>query len=812
MLNRLFAGTEDFKEKYIKVVQSNFSKDIEDCSNFELYFSLVELINKTVGSFRAKTSERHAQNQEKKVYYFSLEFLIGKLLDNYLVNSDSRELVKQGLAELGVDLDAIEEMEPDPGLGNGGLGRLAACFLDSMAAHSVPGIGMGIRYRFGLFKQKIVDGYQTELPDSWLADDYPWENPRPSESVEVKVGGYIDRRWENDHMVFEHKDYTSIKATPYDIMVVGYGLNDVNVLRLWHASPMHETIDMAAFNNGEYSKALEKNNEIEAINCILYPDDSLGAGRKLRLTQEYFFVAAGIASIIRTYKKTYGKNAWKDFPQHVAIHTNDTHPALCVPELMRVLMDEEGLSWDDAWEITTKTVSFTNHTVLPEALEKWSIELLRTVVPRVYLIIEEIDRRWKETLSQTGKYTRDTAKKTAILWDGEARMANLSIIGSYSVNGVAELHTQILIDSVFNTFYELNPEKFNNKTNGVSHRRFLIQSNPGLSALITDCIGDGWKSDMAKIKAFENYADDSEVLARLAKVKKENKLRLAKYIKEHNGIDVDPNSIFDIQVKRIHAYKRQLLNALKVLDLYNKIKENPSLDVKPCTFVFAGKAAQGYALAKEIIKFINSVAELVNNDPQVNDKIKVVFIENFCVSNAQLIYPAADISEQISTAGKEASGTGNMKFMMNGAITLGTLDGANIEIKNIIGEENMKIFGLTANQTEDYYKYGGYYAKGLSENDANIGKIVSQLVNDTFKPYGMNFWGIYDDLIQSNDPFFVLADFNSYVDAWNELVSMHEDTNTWNRKSLINIARSGFFSSDRTIEDYAGDIWHTRFN
>lgn len=812
MLNRLFAGTEDFKEKYIKVVQSNFSKDIEDCSKFELYFSLVELINKTSGSFRAKTSERHIQNQEKKVYYFSLEFLIGKLLDNYLVNSDSRELVKQGLSELGVDLEELEDVEPDPGLGNGGLGRLAACFLDSMAAHSVPGIGMGIRYRFGLFKQKIVDGYQTELPDSWLADDYPWENPRPSEAVEVRLGGYIERRWENDHMIFEHKDYTSVKATPYDIMVVGYGLNDVNVLKLWHASPMHETIDMAAFNNGDYSKALEQNNSIEAINCILYPDDSLGAGRKLRLTQEYFFVAAGIASIIRTYKKTYGKDAWKAFPDRVAIHTNDTHPALCIPELMRVLMDNEGLSWDDAWEITTKTISFTNHTVLPEALEKWSIELLKTVVPRVYLIIEEIDRRWKEQLSQSGQYTHENAKKTAILWDGEARMANLSIIGSYSVNGVAELHTQILINSVFNTFYQLDPEKFNNKTNGVSHRRFLIQSDPGLTSLVTDCIGDGWKSDMSKIKNFENYADDSEVLSRLALVKRENKLRLAKYVKEHNGLIIDPDSIFDVQVKRIHAYKRQLLNAFKVLDLYNKIKDDPSIDVKPCTFVFAGKAAQGYALAKEIIKFINSVAELVNNDPQASKYIKVVFVENFCVSNAQLIYPAADISEQISTAGKEASGTGNMKFMMNGAFTLGTLDGANIEIKNIVGDENIKIFGLTADQTDNYYKYGGYYAKGLTESDTNIGRLTNQLINDTFKPFGMNFWGIYDDLIQSNDPFFVLADFNSYTKAWNEVINMYGNKDEWNKKSLINIARSGFFSSDRTIEDYAGDIWHTRFN
>ncbi|MCQ2553370.1 MAG: glycogen/starch/alpha-glucan phosphorylase [Clostridia bacterium] len=807
-----FEGKEQFKELYMQYLRETYSKDVSDCSDFELYENLVHIINDAAATVRAKTSKRHAENQEKKIYYFSMEFLIGKLLDNYLINTGNRDLVEEALADMGISLEKLEAIEPDPGLGNGGLGRLAACFLDSMAAHGVPGVGMGIRYRFGLFKQKIVDGYQTELPDAWLADGYPWEIAKPADSVEVQIGGYVDRRWENGKMYFEHKGYTSIKATPYDVMVVGYAGNDVNVLRLWHASPMHETIDMAAFNSGDYSKALEANNQIEAINCILYPDDSMGAGRRLRLTQEYFFVAAGIASIIKQYKKTYGNNVWDKFADRVSIHTNDTHPALCVPELMRVLIDEENLEWNDAWAITRKTISFTNHTVLPEALEKWSIELFRNVLPRVYMIIEEIDRRWREYLRRTGNDSADVAKNTAILWDGEAKMANLSIIGSHSVNGVAALHSQILIDYVFNDYYKLDPSKFNNKTNGVSHRRFMIQSNPELAKLVTEAIGDGWKSDMSKIEELLKFKDDAAFLEKMSQIKRANKVTLSNYIINNNGISVNPDSIFDIQVKRIHAYKRQLLNAFKVLDLYNKLNENPNLDMEPVTFVFAGKAAQGYAFAKEVIKFINSVASLVNSDPVISQKIKVVFIENFCVSNAQLIYPAADISEQISTAGKEASGTGNMKFMMNGAFTLGTLDGANIEIKNVVGDDNIKIFGLTADQTEKYYKIGGYNAKACADNNPALSLIINQLVDGTFERFGMNFWGIFDDLMQHNDPFFVLADFDSYVNAWKEVTNLHKDSFTWNQKSLINIAKSGFFSSDRTIEEYATKIWHTRYD
>jgi len=805
-----FEGKEQFKELYKKYLRGTYSKSVEDCSDYELYETLVHMMDDTSASIRTTTSKRHAQNQEKKVYYFSMEFLIGKLLDNYLINLGIKDEVEEALFELGIDLEKLENLEKDPGLGNGGLGRLAACFLDSMAAHGVPGVGMGIRYRFGLFKQKIVDGYQTELPDAWLSDGYPWETPKPADSVEVKIGGFVDRRYENGKMYYEHKGYTSIKATPYDVMIDGYGGTDVNVLRLWHASPMRETIDMQAFNLGDYSKSLEQNNQIEAINCILYPDDSMGAGRKLRLTQEYLFVSAGIASIIKQYKKTYGNNAWDKFSSRVCIHTNDTHPALCVPELIRVLIDEENLEWDDAWKITTQTISFTNHTVLPEALETWSIELFKSLLPRIYMIIEEINRRWRETLEKIGKNSESTLKATGILWDGQVKMANLSIIGSYSVNGVAALHTQILKDYVFKEFYDIEPEKFNNKTNGVSHRRFMIQSNPGLCSLVCEAIGDAWISDMSKIEELLKYKDDAAFLEKLAKIKKENKELLAKYILEHNGIAVDPNSIFDIQVKRIHAYKRQLLNAFKVLDLYNQLSENPFLEMEPVTFIFAGKAAQGYAFAKEVIKFINSVASLVNSDPIISQKIRVVFIENFCVSNAQVIYPAADISEQISTAGKEASGTGNMKFMMNGAFTLGTLDGANVEIKNQVGDDNIKIFGLTADQTESFTKNGGYISKEYT-NNPRIKKLIDQLVDDTFIKYGMNFWGIFDDIIQHNDPFYVLADFESYTNAWKDVTNMHKDSFIWNQKSLINIAKSGFFSSDRTIKEYATEIWHTRY-
>jgi len=808
----MFANKEIFKLEYNKILIETFAKPIKDCTNLEKYEGLVHLITGIARTIRTDTKRRYNENNEKKVYYFSMEFLIGRLLENYLVNLGLRDIVAEGLADMGESLDELAALEPDPGLGNGGLGRLAACFLDSMAALGVPGIGMGIRYRFGLFRQRIESGFQIEEPDAWLENGYPWEQVKADESVAVRFGGYVDRQFRDGKMLFEHKDYTCINAVPYDVPVVGYGGETVNVLRLWRAQPMHERVDMDAFNRGDYSQAMREQSEIEAITCILYPDDSMGAGRALRLKQEYFFVAAGMASIIRDYKKKYGRNAWHEFPDHISIHTNDTHPTLCVPELMRILVDEEGLEWNEAWGITRRTISFTNHTVLPEAMEKWSIELFRSLLPRIYMIVEEIDRRWREGLSRKLKNWNDMLRSTAVLWDNEVRMANLNIIGSHSVNGVAALHTDILKDSVFHDFYTLFPERFNNKTNGVSHRRFLVQSNPGLAKLITEAIGDGWVEDMTKLEELLKFRTDAAFLEQLHAVKRENKVRLANYIAKTSEIAIDPDSVFDIQVKRIHAYKRQLLNAFKVLDLYNQLKENPNLDIHPYTFIFAGKAAQGYAFAKEVIKFICSVADVVNRDPIVSQKIRVIFPANFCVSNAQLIYPAADISEQISTAGKEASGTGNMKFMMNGAVTLGTMDGANVEIHDLVGDDNIQIFGLSADEAMAYYLNGGYSAQEECRKDARLETITNQLVNGFFRKSNYDFWGIYDALLQHNDEYFVLRDFDSYTKAWRGLDEIYGDAARWGAMSLTNIAKSSFFSSDRTIREYAEEIWHTRYD
>ena len=806
--NKQLTNKEIFKGAYLDILNDTFSKPAEECTPWEQYEALVYMIKKNARIAREATNQRHLDNRDKKVYYFSMEFLIGKLLENYLLNTGCMDIVREGLMELGIKLDDLIDLDPDPGLGNGGLGRLAACFMDSLASLGIAGTGIGIRYRFGLFKQKIENGYQVEYPDAWLANGYPWETPQHADSVEVRFGGRVDRYLQNGHLKFDHKDYIAVKATPYNLPVIGYGGESVNRLKLFSASLANDTLDMEAFNRGDYSKALKQSADIEAINCILYPDDSMGEGRRLRLMQEYFFVAAGIATIIRNYKKAYGPDKLLEMPQHVSIHINDTHPTLCVPELMRVLMDVEGIEWDDAWEITKNTISFTNHTVLPEALEKWPISLMQSLLPRVYMIIEEIDRRWRETLEKMGKAGHDNLRRTAVLWDGEVRMANLSIIGSHSVNGVAQLHSQILKDDVFRSFYEIVPERFNNKTNGVSHRRFMVQSNPDLADLITDTIGDGWIEDMSRCEELLNHTEDEDVLRRLAQVKRINKVRLSNYIAKNMHIAVDPDSIFDVQVKRIHAYKRQLLNAFKVLNLYNTLKDDPNYDIEPVTFIFSGKAAQGYAYAKEIIKFINSVADLVNRDETVSKKMKVVFMENFCVSTAQLIYPAADISEQISTAGKEASGTGNMKFMMNGAITLGTLDGANVEIRNAAGPENIKIFGLSADETFRYYRQGGYISTQTAAEDPRLTKILNQVVDNTFIASGMNFWGIHDAMLKHNDEYFVLKDFDSYVRAWKELADLHKDKMAWNKMSLINIAKSGFFSSDRTIREYAEDIWH----
>jgi starch phosphorylase len=799
---------EDFKTEYSLIARAMFRRNPEQLDNNDKFAVLAKLVEREADERVGEENYLDGEKEEKKVYYFSMEFLIGKLMENYLLNLGIRKQAEEGLAELGTDLEKILEVEPDPGLGNGGLGRLAACFLDSMAALGIKGDGMGLRYKFGLFKQKIVSGYQVEEPDAWLDEGYMWETAKPYDSVIVKFGGKVDRTYKDGHMEYKHVDYTTIRAVPYDVPILGFGGKTVNTLHLWDAQPVHDTIDMDAFNAGNYSEAMKERSEIEALTSILYPDDTNGIGKQLRLRQEYFLVAAGIGMIIREYKARYGTDQWDKFPERIQIHINDTHPTMCIPELMRVFIDEEGLEWDDAWELIKATVSFTNHTVLPEALERWPIPYFQQLLPRIYMIIDEINRRWQAYLPKDVEDWHSLSRGTSPLWDNEVKMANLSVIGSHSINGVSALHSDILTKTVFKQFYGLIPERFNNKTNGISHRRFMMQANPGLADLIDRTIGTDWQTDFEQIKKLEAYAQDSAFLDELMAVKRQNKLRLAEYIKENMEIDVDPDSVFDVQVKRMHAYKRQLLNGFKILDLYNRLKENPDLPIQNYTFIFAGKAAQGYAFAKEVIKFITSLADMINSDPVVSKRIKVVFIENFRVSNAQLIYPAADISEQISTAGKEASGTGNMKFMMNGAITLGTMDGANVEISQLAGMDNICIFGYSSDETDNFYRHGGYSAQNCVNGDYRLRRITSQLVDGTFRRSGYDFWGIHDALLGANDEYFVLGDFDSYVKKWEEMDGIYADRQRWARMSLANIANSAFFSSDRTIAEYAKDIWH----
>ena len=800
---------EDFKTEYSLIARAMFRRSPEHLDDNDKFAVLAKLVEREADERVGEETYAEEAKEDKRVYYFSMEFLIGKLMENYLLNLGIRKQAEEGLADLGTDLGKLLEVEPDPGLGNGGLGRLAACFLDSMAALGIKGDGMGLRYKFGLFKQKIVSGYQVEEPDAWLDEGYMWETAKPYDSVIVKFGGKVDRTYKDGHMEYKHVDYTTIRAVPYDVPILGFGGKTVNTLHLWDAQPVHDTIDMDAFNAGNYSEAMKERSEIEALTSILYPDDTNGIGKQLRLRQEYFLVAAGIGMIIREYKARYGTDQWDKFPERIQIHINDTHPTMCIPELMRVFIDEEGLEWDDAWELIKATVSFTNHTVLPEALERWPIPYFQQLLPRIYMIIDEINRRWQAYLPKDVEDWHSLSRGTSPLWDNEVKMANLSVIGSHSINGVSALHSDILTKTVFKQFYGLIPERFNNKTNGISHRRFMMQANPGLADLIDRTIGTDWQTDFEQIKKLEAYAQDSAFLDELMAVKRQNKLRLAEYIKENMEIEVDPDSVFDVQVKRMHAYKRQLLNGFKILDLYNRLKENPDLPINNYTFIFAGKAAQGYAFAKEVIKFINSLADMINSDPVVSKKIKVVFIENFRVSNAQLIYPAADISEQISTAGKEASGTGNMKFMMNGAVTLGTMDGANVEISQLAGMDNICIFGYSAEETDNFYRHGGYSAANCASSDYRLGRIAGQLVDGvTFRRSGYSFWGIYDALLSGNDEYFVLGDFDSYVKKWEEMDGMYSDRQRWARMSLANIANSAFFSSDRTIAEYAKEIWH----
>lgn len=807
-MDKIYENKEQFIEQYRQHVRALSGKEFEDTSDIDRFTALANMVAGDARVIAAKTDERNRTEGKKRVYYFSIEFLIGRLLDNYLLNLGIRDLVADAIADMGGDLDEIERQEPDPALGNGGLGRLAACFLDSMAHEGIAGYGNGMRYRYGLFKQEIVDGRQVEVADEWLSKGYPWEVKRPDKAVRIGFGGYVVSRQEGDRTFYSVEGTDDVLAVPYDIPIVGYGGETVNKLRCWSAEPIDDHFDLDAFNAGDYTGADRDRANAEAISAILYPNDAGEHGRLLRLKQEYLFVAAGIRTLLDTFVREHGK-AWNELPRYVAIHTNDTHPAMCGPELMRILMDEEGLTWDDAWKIVTNTVSYTNHTILPEALEKWPISTFSTLLPRVYQIIDEINRRWRESFDMSKPESAERLRATAVLWDGEVRMANLSVICSHSVNGVAKIHSDILKTSTLKDFAAMRPEMFNNKTNGISHRRFFAEANPTYAKLVTEAIGDGWLDDARELEKLTAFEGDASFLERVGASKLANKQRLADYVKRECGLTIDPNTVFDVQVKRFHAYKRQLLNIMKVMDLYNCRLADPNFKIQPTTFIFSGKAASSYTFAKEVIRLINGVAEVVNNDPRVNDVMKVCFIPNFRVSNAQLIYPAAEISEQISTAGKEASGTSNMKLMMNGALTLGTMDGANIEIVDLAGRENEAIFGLTTPEVDALRTSGQYFAWDVVNSDrARLGRIIDQLVDGTFAAQSGNFESIHHELMFNNDYDLVLKDFHSYVDAWEKLTATYPETQDWNRRALHNTAMSGWFSSDRTIREYRDEIWH----
>ncbi len=807
-MNKIFDNKQEFTELYRDAVMSISGKSVEAASDLDRFNALAKLVAEKARTVATKSDACVTAEGKKRVYYFSIEFLIGRLLDNYLLNFGVRDMVAEALDDMGFDLSVIENQEPDPALGNGGLGRLAACFLDSMAAEGIAGYGNGMRYRYGLFKQEIVNGSQVEATDEWLTHGYPWEVRRQDKAVTIKFGGRVEGFEEDGRTFYRTVDTQDILAVPYDIPVVGYAGETVNKLRVWAAEPVEEHFDLEAFNRGDYALADAERAEAEAISAILYPNDAGEHGRLLRLKQEYLFVSAGIYSLLDTFEKEHGEN-WELLPQFVAIHTNDTHPAMCGPELMRILIDEKKLEWDDAWNIVTQVVSYTNHTILPEALEKWPIGTFSKLLPRVYQIIDEISRRWHESFYTTKEGWQERLRQTAILWDGEIRMANLSVICSHSVNGVAKIHSDIIKNIVLKDFYALTPEKFNNKTNGISHRRFFAEANPTYAKLVTEAIGDGWLKDAFELEKLKEFKDDTEFLKAVGASKRANKERLAAYVKAETGLVIDPNTVFDVQVKRFHAYKRQLMNIMKVMDIYNRRIADPNFHVTPTTFIFSGKAASSYTFAKETIRLINSVADVINNDARVNEVMKVCFIPNFRVSNAQLIYPAAEISEQISTAGKEASGTSNMKLMMNGAITLGTLDGANIEIADLAGRENEAIFGLTAPEVEQLWASNSYFAWDTLNGDRErLGCVMDELKDNTFAGLSGNFESIYNELMNNNDPDLVMADFRSYVDAWENLTGSYGDQETWNRKALLNTASSGWFSSDRTIREYRDEIWH----
>ena len=803
---------EAFKKEVKEQVKVLYRKTLQEASPQQVYQAVCYAVKDTIIDNWMKTQKAMDAQDPKTVYYMSMEFLMGRALGNNLINLCEYKEVKKALKEMDVDLNEVEDQEPDAALGNGGLGRLAACFLDSLATLGYPAYGCGIRYRYGMFKQKIRDGYQLEAPDDWLRDGNPFELRRHEYKKEVKFGGYV--RVETDEKgrnKFIQEGYQSVNAIPYDMPIVGYGNGIVNTLRIWDAEPV-ECFELDSFDKGDYHKAVEQDNLARNIVEVLYPNDNHYAGKELRLKQQYFFISASVQEAVAKYMRKH--DDIKKFADKNVFQLNDTHPTVAVPELMRILMDEQGLTWDEAWNVTTRTCAYTNHTIMSEALEKWPLELFSRLLPRIYQIIEEINRRFCLHISEKYPGNQEKIRKMAIIYDGQVRMANLAICAGFSVNGVARLHTEILKKQELKDFYEMFPDKFNNKTNGITQRRFLLHGNPLLADWVTDHIGPDWITDLSTIKGLDVYADDKKAQREFMNIKYKNKERLAKYILEHNGVEVNPRSIFDVQVKRLHEYKRQLLNILHVMYLYNKIKANPGMDFTPRTFIFGAKAAAGYRIAKLTIKLINSVADVINKDASINGKLKVIFIEDYKVSNAEIIFAAADVSEQISTASKEASGTGNMKFMLNGALTIGTMDGANVEMAEEVGEENMFIFGMSSDEVIGFENNGGYDPMAVFNSDQDVRDVLMQLINGTYsKDDPERFRDIYNSLLNTQstkkaDTYFILKDFRSYAEAQEKVEKCYKNEKEWAKKAILNVAATGKFSSDRTIQEYVDELWH----
>ena len=811
-MNKLFKK-EAFKQSVKDNIRTLYRRTLEEATSQQIFQAVAYAVKDVIINDWMATQKVYEEQDPKTVYYMSMEFLMGRALGNNLINLTAYEPVKEALEELGLDLNVIEDQEPDAALGNGGLGRLAACFLDSLATLGYSAYGCGVRYHYGMFKQKIENGYQVEVPDNWLKDGNPFELRRPEYAKEVKFGGYVRVAYneKTKRNEFIQEGYQSVRAIPYDMPIVGYNNHVVNTLRVWDAEAINE-FHLDSFDKGDYRKAVEQENLAKNIVDVLYPNDNHYAGKELRLKQQYFFISASVQAAIAKYKKKHSD--LHKFHEKVTFQLNDTHPTVAIAELMRILLDEEGMEWDEAWEVTTKTCAYTNHTIMAEALEKWPIELFSRLLPRIYQIIEEINRRFIIEIQKKYPGNQEKIRKMAIIYDGQVKMAHLAIVAGYSVNGVAQLHTEILKKQELKDFYEMMPEKFNNKTNGITQRRFLLHANPLLAKWVTDHIGDEWITDLSQMSKLKLFVDDKKAQQEFMNIKYQNKLRLARYIKEHNGIDVDPRSIFDIQVKRLHEYKRQLMNILHVMYLYNTIKDHPEMDFYPRTFIFGAKAAAGYRRAKLTIKLINSVADVINNDRSINGKLKVVFIEDYRVSNAELLFAAADVSEQISTASKEASGTGNMKFMLNGAPTLGTMDGANVEIVEEVGEENAFIFGLSSDQVINYEQNGGYHPTDYFNNDQDIRRVLMQLINGEYSPSNPElFRDIYDSLLNTNssdraDTYFILADFKPYAAAQKRVEEAYRDEQRWARMAMMNTACCGKFTADRTIQQYVDEIWH----